>query len=83
MEPTSTALTAEPTFAGVLCNGSDGFSAATESAYHAYPGVVARALDADVHDIAFSGKGATRCWYLKPEPVLWQPAPPFKLPRCC
>ena len=44
---------------GVLCNSSDGtFTPATESAYHAYPGIAARALDADLQDIAYSGKGA-------------------------
>ena len=43
---------------GVLCNESDsGFSPAQESAYHAYAGMTARALGADIHLVAYSGKG--------------------------
>ncbi len=43
---------------GVLCNDSVGpFSPETESAFHAYAAVAARALEADAHVIAYSGKG--------------------------
>jgi hypothetical protein len=43
---------------GVLCNVSEApFTAETESAYHTYAAVAARALDADAHVIAYSGKG--------------------------
>ena len=44
---------------GVLCNDSAApFTPDTESAYHTYAAVAARALNADAHVIAYSGKGA-------------------------
>ena len=43
---------------GVLCNDSDApFAPETQSALHAYAAVAARALEADAHVIAYSGKG--------------------------
>lgn len=46
---------------GVLCNDSSGpFAPETESAWHAYAAVATRALDADAHVIAYSGKGEGR-----------------------
>ena len=43
---------------GVLCNDSARpFAPETESALHAYAAVAARALEADAHVIAYSGKG--------------------------
>ncbi len=57
---------------GVLCNDTAApFAAETESAYHTYAAVAARALDADAHVIAFSGKGVDSCtgrWLLRFRP---------------
>jgi lysophospholipase L1-like esterase len=59
---------------GVLDLEPCDFSAATESAYAAYGGVAARALGADAHMIAFSGKGVVQNYggdTSEPMPVLW------------
>ncbi len=46
---------------GVECaSAEENFSGATESAYAAYAGVASRALEADAHVIAWSGKGMVR-----------------------
>jgi lysophospholipase L1-like esterase len=56
-------------------NASTGFSAATENEYIAYGPVTARALGADVHVIAWSGKGLYRNLdgsMTETMPILWQ-----------
>lgn len=46
---------------GIECSGpSGGFSAATQNARKAYPELVAVALEAEVYNISFSGKGVLR-----------------------
>ena len=56
-------------------NASTGFSAATENEYIAYGPLTARALGADVHVIAWSGKGLYRNLdgsMTETMPILWQ-----------
>jgi len=56
-------------------NASDGFAAATENEYIAYGPLAARALSADVHVVAWSGKGLYRNLdgsTTETMPILWQ-----------
>lgn len=62
--------------AGYGIEGTDpcDFSAATETSYDAYAAIAARALDADVHVIAYSGKGVVQNYggdTTEPMPALW------------
>ena len=62
-------------FGNECANASDGFTAATENEYLAYGPLTARALGADVHVVAWSGKGLYRNLdgsLTETMPILWK-----------